>query len=107
MRDPRLRVTDVAPVPGAPGAFDVALAADALPAAGVWLESTLCCGRFSDNNFLLTRPTATLRWFPGADARGWAHAPAPGAETNVTAGQFAASLSVWSLYDVAAGYSSG
>ena len=102
LRDPQLRISDVQAVQGAPGAFDVTLVAGALPAANVWLESLLCCGHWSDNNFLLTEAEVVLRYTPGGDARGWAHAPPPGAELNVTAGQFAASLSVASLWDTAA-----
>ena len=101
LRDPQLRVTDVAAVAGAPGAFDVTLAAGAPPAANVWLESLLCCGHWSDNNFLMTQAARVLRYTPGGDARGWAHAPPPGAELNVSEGQFAASLSVASLWDTA------
>lgn len=102
MVDPGLAIADVVPVPGTPGAFDVTLTAARVPAAGVWVESLLCCGHFSDNGFLLTATTRVLRYTPGDDARGWAHAPPPGAHANVTAGAFAASLSVWSLWDTAA-----
>lgn len=101
MRDPHLAVTDVSPTPGVPGGFNVTITAAALPVAAVWLESLLCCGRFSDNGFLMTSSPLTLQYSPGADARGWAHAPPPGAETRVTAGQFAASLTVSSLLDMA------
>ena len=102
MRDPGLLITDVATVPDAPGAFDVTLTAAVLPAANVWLESLLCCGYFSDNNFVMTDASLVLRYTPLPDARGWAHAPPQGAELNVTAGQFAASLSIMSLWDTAA-----
>ena len=101
MRDPGLAVSDVSPTPGVPGGFSVTLTAARLPAAAVWLESLLCCGRFSDNDFLMTVSPTTVLYSPGADARGWAHAPPPGSERNVTAGQFAASLSVSSLLDLA------
>jgi hypothetical protein len=107
MRDPGLRVSAVDPVAGAPGAFAITLEADALPVASVWLETLLCCGHFADNNFLMTESPLVIGFAPGADARGWAHAPPPGAEFKTTAGQFAASLSVWSLYDSVAGYSAG
>lgn len=106
MRDPHLAVADVVPVPGAPGAFDVTLTAQHLPVAAVWLESLLCCGHFSANAFLMTQPVVILRYTPLPDARGWAHAPPPGAELNVTAGQFASSLSLWSLWDTG-GYGVG
>ena len=105
MRDPGLAIADVAPTPGVDGGFAVTLTAARLPAAAVWLESLLCCGRFSDNDFLMTTSPLTLFYTPGADARGWAHAPPPGSERNVSAGQFAASLSVISLLDTA-GYGS-
>ena len=101
MRDPGLAVVDVSPTPGVPGGFSVTLTAARLPAAAVWLESLLCCGRFSDNDFFMTASPVTVLYSPGADARGWAHAPPPGSEQNVTAGQFAASLSVSSLLDLA------
>jgi hypothetical protein len=107
MRDPQLRVTAVAAVAGAPGAFEVTLEAAALPVANVWLETLLCCGHFADNNFLMTESPLVVGFVPGADARGWAHAPPPGAERSVTPGQFAASLSVASLFDTVAGYSAG
>ena len=105
MVDPELAITEVVEIPGEPGAFDVTLTAARLPVAVVWIESLLCCGHFSDNAFLLTENVRTLRYTPSPDSRGWAHTPAPGTELNVTAGQFAASLSVWSLYDTA-GYAS-
>jgi hypothetical protein len=101
MRDPGLAVADVQPTPGVPGGFAVTLTAQHLPAAGVWVESLLCCGRWSDNDFVMLDSPHTLTYAPGADARGWAHTPPPGAETEVTAGQFAASLAVWSLLDMA------
>ena len=101
MRDPGLRIADVAPLPGTPGGFAVTLTAQRLPAAGVWIESLLCCGRWSDNDFVMIQSPLTLTYAPAADTRGWAHAPPPGAEANVTAGQFAASLAVWSLLDQA------
>ena len=101
MRDPGLAISDVVGVPGSPGAFDVVLRAQNLPVAAVWLESLLCCGSFDDNAFLLTESPRTIRYTPRADARGWAHAPAPGSETLVSEGQFAASLSVVSLADTA------
>ena len=101
MRDPGLAIAAVEPVPGAPGAFVVTLTAARLPAAGVWLESLLCCGRFSDNDFFMTQSPLNVTYTPGADARGWVHAPPPGAETRVTAGQFAASLTITSLLDMA------
>lgn len=100
MVDPGLAITDVVAV--FPGTFDVTITASHVPAAGVWIESLLCCGHFSDNGFLLTAPTVTLRYEPSPDSRGWAHTPPPGSELNITAGQFAASLSVWST----AGYGS-
>ena len=106
MRDPGLAVAAVEPIAGAPGAFNLTLTAARLPAAAVWLESMLCCGRFSDNDFLMTSSPVFVTYTPGADARGWAHAPPPGAERNVTAGQFAASLVVLSLLDTA-GYGGG
>ena len=99
MVDPGLAITEVTAVPGEPGAFTVEVTAVHLPAAAVWLESLLCCGYFNDNSFFMTTSPVTLKYTPLADARGWAHAAAPGAEKNVTAGQFAASLSVWSLWD--------
>lgn len=105
MREPGLAVVAVEARGG--GAFDVTLTARALPVANVWVESLLCCGWFSDNNFLMLESPRVLRYTPGADARGWAHAPPPGAERNVSAGQFAASLSVWSLWDTVSGYGGG
>jgi hypothetical protein len=101
MRDPGLAISDVVSVPGVPGAFDVTLTAQNLPVASVWLESLLCCGSFDDNAFLLTESPRTIRYTPRADARGWAHAPAPGSEALVTEGQFAASLTLVSLADTA------
>ena len=105
MRDPQLAITDVVHIAGSPGAFTVTLTAAHLPVAAVWIESLLCCGYFSANAFLMTESEVVLAYTPLADARGWAHTPPAGAELNVTAGQFAASLSVWSLWDTA-GYSS-
>jgi hypothetical protein len=102
MRDPQLAITDVVHVAGSPGAFTVTLTAAHLPVAAVWIESLLCCGFFSANAFLMTEAEVVLTYTPLADARGWVHTPPAGSEFNVTEGQFAASLSLWSLWDTAA-----
>ena len=101
MRDPQLTIVDVV-ASGVEGGFVVTLTAASLPVAEVWIESLLCCGSWSDNGWLMTASPAVLVYTPRPDARGWAH---PGADGNVTVGQFAASLSVWSLVDTAGGYS--
>ena len=92
--DPGLVVRDVVPAGGAsPGlsVFNVTVTAVRTPAALVWLETPLS-GRWSDNAVLLTTPELKLQWTTDED---------------VTAHQLAASVSVRSLVDVAASYSSG
>jgi hypothetical protein len=105
MKDPQLTITDVvpAPAPAAPGSFAVTIAASGgVPAATVFVESLYCCGHFSDNAFLMTQSSVTLVYTPAPDPRGWAWASNVTADaSNITAGQFAASLSIWSLYDTA------
>ena len=76
---------------GGGGTFNITVTAARVPAALVWLETTLP-GRWSDNGLLLTTEVLVLQWF--------AYDP------SATAAQLKASLSVWSLFDVARGYSS-
>ena len=96
--DPGLAVRDVVPAAGgsssSPGfaVFNVTVTAARTPAALVWLETPLP-GRWSDNGVLQTTPTLQLQWTTDEQA--------------VTAAQLAASVTVRSLVDVAAGYSSG
>jgi hypothetical protein len=104
MRNPQLQITNVESF-STPGSFLVTITAAVLPVQNVWLESLLCCGFFSSNNFLMSKSPLTLLYSPNADTRGWIHAPSPGSEFNITSGQFAASLSIWSLYDTVDGYS--
>jgi len=109
MRKPNLKIIDVLPMGSpyhheSPGAFIITITASALPVANVWLESLLCCGFFSDNNFFMSESPKVLLYTPSPDARGWAHAPPAGQEKNMTAGQLAASLSIWSLWDTVVGY---
>ena len=76
---------------GGGGTFNVTVAAARVPAALVWLETALP-GRWSDNGLLLTTEVLVLQWFAY--------------DSSATAAQLKASLSVWSLFDVARGYSS-
>lgn len=85
-RDPGLSITGVMAVPDSLGQFAVTYAAAALPAAAVWLESLLQ-GYFSDNAQLMTSSPVTVT-FTAANA-------------SITPGELAASLSIWSLWDVA------
>ena len=100
MVDPGLAINDVV-ARGDGSGFNVTITAARLPAAVVWLESLLCCGYFSDNGFLMVTSPLTLTYTSLPDARGWAHTPPAGSERDVSAGQFAASLSIWSLWDTA------
>ena len=79
-------------------AFEVTVEASALPVPAVWLETLLCCGRWSSNGGLLTRSPATLTYYFVPDTR---PAPWDASPRNITAGQLAASLSVFSLWDTA------
>lgn len=83
--------------------FNVTIEATALPVPAVWLETLLCCGRWSANGALLARSPAVITYFYVPDTRA-----APWGDnansSNITAGQLAASLSVFSLWDTA-GYS--
>lgn len=84
-------------------AFDVTLEAAVLPVASVWLETLLCCGRWSANAMLLAHSPATLTYYYVPDTRTQLLRESPPPQ-NITAGQLAASLSVFSLWDTA-GYS--
>jgi hypothetical protein len=97
MRDPRLTITDVEAAPDlGPLAYRVSYAAAGpLPAALVWLQSQYT-GHFDDSNGrVLTAPSATavFRLDPSESGGG-----------TITPGQLAASLSIWSLFDVSAEY---
>ena len=105
MRNPQLEITNVEAA-SKQGSFLITITAAVLPVQNVWIESLLCCGHFSSNNFLMLLSPMTLIYTPGADTRGWKWAPPQGTELNVTAGQFAASLSIWSLFDTVDAYSS-
>jgi len=104
MRNPQLQIINVEAASN-PGSFLITITAAVLPVQNVWIESLLCCGYFSQNNFLMFSSPMTLLYNPGADSRGWKWAPPPGSELNVTSGQFAASLSIWSLFDTVDAYS--
>jgi hypothetical protein len=104
MRNPQLEITNVEAA-SKQGSFLITITAAVLPVQNVWIESLLCCGHFSSNNFLMLLSPMTLLYTPGADTRGWKWAPPQGTELNVTAGQFAASLSIWSLFDTVDAYS--
>lgn len=74
--------------------------AAALPVPAVWLETLLCCGRWSANAVLMARSPATLTYYYVPDTRVPSKGQGP-PPRNVTAGQLAASLSVFSLWDTA------
>ena len=111
MQVPQLAITDVEDNRewGGPGSFNVTLTAVGLPVAFVWIESLLCCGHFSTNGFLMTISPMIVTYYPGEDARGWAWAARDAAAAGkggdgISPGQFAASLSIWSLAETAGGY---
>jgi hypothetical protein len=110
LSDPGLTITDVKTLPPEPTgpnaglqAFAVTVAAAALPVPTLWLETLLCCGRWSTNGVFLGRSPANFTYYHIPDTR-----PPPWGASggdNITAGQLAASLSIFSLWDTA-GYGS-
>jgi hypothetical protein len=82
--------------------FTVTVSAAQLPVPMVWLETALG-GRWSENGMLLTTPALELRWTSDGDNDGDRDRDRNHA---VTAEILAKSLKVWSLVDVASGYSS-
>lgn len=75
----------------------VTLVAARLPAVAVWLESALG-GHFSDNAFVMTTGVVNVTWTQHPSR------PGPVAPGGVTPAVLAASISVWSLFDVDARY---